>query len=382
MKKLVAWMLAVVMSLGMLTGCSGGTEKMAETDKPTESQDEGSADKKKEPAENVNNEDLMGEGMGKDYGLGPCGFDLDRMVDRIGADEVKKLRIGVSVSQQVNDWQIAWAEEFRRLGDEYGIDIQILSADDDPAKDVENMKTFAAQDVDAIIVYPKSFASAAATMSEINPTIPIINSLGDGVTEVDVSVEENTPQALMAYTTADQMAADANGEDRYVLVLDNSSDVFYLRERREGFQEYVEDKYPNIHVVDVRLDKTEDGWLNQAKESMLANPEINAIFATYTLPMMGGYNAAEQLGVKDMSIYGIDANEATLDLLKENKIQGLYIQFPTVHAYWTLFNTLRVLSGEKIEPVHQDFPETSPYAVYTATPDTASEAKNILYPGK
>lgn len=379
MKKLVAWMLVAVMSLGMLTGCSGGTADTKDTE-PTEKTED--TDKKEAPAGDVNNEDLMGEGKGKDYGLGPCGFDLDGLIERIGADEVKKLRIGVSVSQQVNDWQIAWAEEFRRLGDEYGIDIQVLSADDDPAKDVENMKTFAAQDVDAIIIYPKSFASASGTMSEINPTIPVINSLGDGVTQVDVSVEENTPQALMAYTTADQMAEDANGEDRYVLVLDNSSDVFYLRERREGFKEYVEEKYPNIHVVDVRLDKTEDGWLNQAKESMLANPEINAIFATYTLPMMGGYNAAQQLGIKDMSIYGIDANEATLDLLKAGEIQGLYIQFPTVHAYWTLFNTLRVISGEKVEPVHQDFPETSPYAVYTATPDTAAEAKGILYPGK
>lgn len=358
MKKLTALMLAAVMGLST----TGAASVMA--------------------AETVDNTDLVGEGLGKDYGLGACGFDLDAMVERLGADKVAELRIGIGVPQQVNDWQIAWAEEFRALGEEYGIEMQILSADDDPAKEVDNLKNFIAQDLDFIIHYPKNLASVAATMSETNQSIPVINAVGNGSIEVDVAIEENTPQALMAYKIADQMAEDANGEDRYVLSLDHSGDVFYLRERRDGFAEYVAEHYPNIHVVDTRLDNTEDGWLNQAKESLLTHPEINAVFATYTLPMMGGYNAAKQLAIDDISIYGIDANPATLDLLEKGEIDGLYIQFPTVHAYWSLFNALRVLSGEVFDPIQQEFPEWSPYAVYTATPESAAEARGILYPEK
>lgn len=371
MKKLTAYMLTAAMAMSMLAGCGGAKGESAKEETA-----------KTEQAEDIDNTDLVGEGLGRDYGVGPCGFDLDALVERIGKDKVSKLRIGVAVNQQVNDWQIDWADEFRKLGEEYGIDIQIISADEDSAKEVDNMKTFAAQGVDAIIIYPNNLDAVAASISEVNKTIPVINAVGDGSVQVDAAVEEFTPQELMGATIADQMAADANGEERYVMMTDHSADLFFLRARRDGFQARVDEKYPNIHVVDTRLDKADDGWLNQAKECMLANPEINAVFATYTLPMMGAYNAAQQLGIDEMYIYGIDANPATLELLAAGEINGLYIQFPRVHAYWSLFNALRVISGETFDPVQQDFPEWSPYAVYTATPDKAAEAKGILYPNK
>ena len=47
MKKLVAWMLVAVMSLGMLTGCSGGTADTKDTE-PTEKTED--TDKKEAPA--------------------------------------------------------------------------------------------------------------------------------------------------------------------------------------------------------------------------------------------------------------------------------------------------------------------------------------------
>ncbi len=383
MKKLVVLVLVVAMMMATLIGCASAPAETENTGSPA-TENTGEASQPADPSESTttggSNEDLVGEGLGRDYGLGACGFDLDALVERMGADNVKQLRIGVTVAQQTNNWQIEWADELKKLADEYGFEIQVLSADSDAAKEVDNVKSFVAQDMDAIISYASNPVSLAATLTETNQTIPIINAVGDATVEVDAAVEEFTPQELMGQTIADQMAADANGEERNVLLLDSSKDLLYLRQRLDGFEQRIAEKYPNIHVIDTRLDQTEDGWLNQSKESLLANPEINAIFATYTAPMMGGYNAAKQLNIEEMHIYGIDADEATLGLVEQGEIDALYIQFPRVHAYWSIFNTLRVLSGEQIDPVQQYFPDWSPYGVYTVTPANVEEARGILYP--
>ncbi len=328
-------------------------------------------------APGADNTDLIGEGKGHDYGLGPTGFDLDALVDRIGKDEVAKLRVGISVSQQSNNWQIMWAEEFRRLAAKYGFEVTILSADNDITKQADDLKSLQSQQVDGVIIYVSNADALAAPITEIyRADIPIISALPvgrGGRASGAINVLQEDKGAMIA----DKVAEDAGGKEIYAMMMDNSNDMPILRARITGFIARAKEKYPNIHIVDERRERSEDGWLNVAKEGLLANEDINTIVATYTLPMMGGYNAAKQLN-RDIAVYGVDADEVTLKLLRDGEIRGLHVQWPQAQAYTCLFTLFRALTGEELPEITW---EPAEYAMSYATRDDAPWILDLLYPG-
>jgi ribose transport system substrate-binding protein len=329
-------------------------------------------------AKATDNKDLIGAGLGLDYGFGPVGFDLDGLVKRLGVEAVIDLKIGISVSTQSNNWQIMWANEFRNLSKKYGFNVVVLSADNDVVKQAEDLRALQSQQVDGIIIYVSNANALAQPIAEIyNAGIPIISALpvGEGG---KASGAINVLQEDKGAMIADHVAEDAKGQPRTVMLMDNSGDMPILRDRINGFTQQVKANYPNITIVDERRERTEDGWLNVAKEGLLANDRIDTIVATYTLPMMGGYNAGKQLNRK-LNIYGVDADEVTLRLLKNGEINGLHVQWPQVQAYTCLFTLFRAIGGETLPEITW---EPANYAMSYATKNEADKILQLLYPDK
>ena len=327
-------------------------------------------------AEASNNDDLVAPGLGENYGFGAIGFDMDTLVKRIGTDKVKNLRIGVSVNTQQNNWQLMWVDEFQRLSKKYGFKLSVLSADDDSVKQADDLKTLETQSVDGIIVFPHSTSAASGPVSALYGKIPVVSAIP--ILDVKVVSTINVKQTDKGAMIADKVAEDAKGENLNVLMLSHSDDIAILKDRIDGFTASAK-KYPNIKIVAERVDKSDDGWLNVAKEALLANDNINTIVATYTRPMMGGYTAAKQLGRKDVRVYGVDADEGTLQLLEKGEIKGLHVQWPQAQAYTCLFQMLRVLNGDKVAPVFWESPN---YAMSYARQTEAKKALDLLYPAK
>ena len=324
----------------LLSGCSSGkpVPSTAPSDQPA--------------ADKLSYSDVTGEGVGVDYGFGALGFDLEKVIEHMGPENVKGLKLGVMVSQQSNNWQIMWADEFRRLADVYGFELVLLSADGDMIKEVDNLNSLVNQDVDGIIIYPQGVDSLSQTI--------------------------NVDQKDKGRMIADHVAEDANGEEVNVMIIDWSTDMAILRDRVDGFVEQAE-QYPNIHVVEEKRGGNSDEWLNVSKETLLSNEGVNCVVATYTEPMMGAYNAIQQLGLEDeVKVYGVDADEATLALLRDGKINGLHVQWPQAQAYTCLFALLCTLDG--VEDVPETIYEAENYAMFYADESTADQVMKILYP--
>ena len=337
----------------------------------------GKKDAAVEVSKSTNNKDLIGPNLGPDYGFGPVGFDMETLIKRLGPDAVKGLKIGISVSTQSNNWQIMWANEFRNLANKYGFSVIILSADNAVEKQAQDLRDLRSQQVDGIIIYVSNANALAQPITEIfNAGIPIISALpvGQGGR---ASGAINVLQEDKGGMIADKVAEDANGQPRTVMIMDNSNDMPILRARVNGFVSQAA-KYPNIRIVDERKERTEDGWLDVAKQGLLANPNIDTIVATYTLPMMGGYNAAKQLG-RRANIYGVDADEVTLKLLKDGELNGLHVQWPQVQAFTCLFTLLRVIGGETVPEITW---EPANYAMSYARRADADKILQLLYPAK
>ena len=78
-----------------------------------------------------------------------------------------------------------------------------------------------------------------------------------------------------------------------------------------------------------------------------------------------------------MKIYGVDAEEAALSLLKDGKLSGLQAQWSRVNASLCLFQMLRTLNGDEME---QEVWEPEAYALCVATPEDAEQYLEWFYP--
>lgn len=361
--------LAPVVALTLLlTGCSGGggNEKSSSQEPASETSDKAS-----------DNDDLLAEGIGKDYGLGPVGFDLDTLVQRMG-DEVSDLTIGVSSTSLTSPWVIDWCDELSKLGEEYGFEVIMLngSNNNDPTQQATDLKSMQTQQADGVIVFCEFPDAVTPVLNELhNSGIPVINSVAP-VEGMNVTGWVNTSQVEKGTAMAQQLAKDFGDKEANILVTDISSDLPNLRDRMDGFLAEIEN-YPNLHLIKERRENTPDGFVNVVKESLLSNEEINAIFCMFGAGTVYCQNAAEQLGRSDVKIYGVDAEEAALSLLKDGKLSGLQAQWSRVNASLCLFQMLRTLNGDEME---QEVWEPEAYALCVATPEDAEQYLEWFYP--
>lgn len=366
MKKSVKKVVALSITASMVFGGLGGAVSVFAEEQ--------------EPAENAsaNNDDLLGEGLGKDYGLGPVGFDLDTLVERM-SDKIPDLTIGVSTTSLNSPWVIDWCDEFTSLSEEYGFELVMLngSNNQDPTQQASDLKSLQTQQVDGILVFNEYPDAVAPALNELyNAGIPVVNAVPP-VEGTNIAGWANVSQTVKGAAMAQKLAEDFGDEEEVnILTLDLSSDLPNLRDRMAGFVEEIE-KHPNLHIVEERREGTPDGFVNTAKEGLLSNEDVDAMFCTFGSGIIFSQTAAEQLGLTDIKIYGVDAEEAALVLLKEGKLAGLQAQWSRVNAALCLFQLLRTINGDQMDP---EVWEPDNYALCVATPETAEQYMEWFYP--
>lgn len=372
MKKSVTKVVALLLTASMvLGGCSGAGKEPASTEPAQEETKESTE------SASTNNDDLLGADIGDDYGLGPVGFDLNTLVERMG-DTVPNLTLGVSTSSLTSPWMIDWCNEFEKLSEKYGFELVVLngSNNQDPTQQVADLKSMQTQQVDGIMVFCEFPDATAPIINELyNQDIPVISAIAP-TEEMKIAGWANVSQEDKGMAMARQAAEDFGEEDAYILLTDTSFDLPNLRQRVAGFIAEAE-KYPNLHIVEERREGTPDGFVNTVKEALISNEDINAVFCTFGAGAIYDQNAAEQLGRNDVKIYGVDAEEAGLEMLKEGKLAGLQAQWARVNASLCLFQLLRTINGDQMEP---EIWEPDNYALCVATPETAQQYLDWFYP--
>jgi ABC-type sugar transport system substrate-binding protein len=203
-----------------------------------------------------NNDDLVGDQVGYDYGLGKVAWDLDGLVDRIGRDKVAALRIGVSVNSGTDMWPRQWGEEWENLAKKYGFTANVLYNENDSVKEADTIATFVNQQMDAICISPIG-ETIAQPISEVYGKIPTVTCIPIPGGKVNVTVD--TDQLAKGKMIADHVAEDANGAELTVLTVNNAMDLPHFNARINGFIQQSEELYPNINVIGNVLDTSVDG---------------------------------------------------------------------------------------------------------------------------
>lgn len=139
----------------------------------------------------------------------------------------------------------------------------------------------------------------------------------------------DSPESKQMSFIADDNVKDGYvGADAVAKVLDNKGDVgimvrpgqLNLEQRVQGFKERLEAKYPDIKIVATANGGGDEGKAAKEAGSMIqANATMQAIFVTNGVEAIGVAAAVKESG-KDIKVFCFDADEAVLDLIKQDAI--------------------------------------------------------------
>jgi ABC-type sugar transport system substrate-binding protein len=266
----------------------------------------------------------------------------------MGCAREKTWRIGVSQCSQ-DDWRAKMNDEIlREIMMHEDAEVEIRSADDSNIKQTEDIRYFADNKFDIIIVSP----------NEADALTPIIEEVYDKGIPV-IIFDRNINPASDRYTA--RIGVDDKGLGKsaahYALHLlgggAKALEIFGLpgstpaEDRHEGFSTELLAKGGSI-VASVPGDWNQEEAIHAADSLLPLHPEVNLIFAHNDRMAIGAAEVARRLGRDSIRIIGIDAApNIGIQAVEDGVIDATFL-YPT-EGHRLIQTALKILKGEPYE---------------------------------
>lgn len=247
-------------------------------------------------------------------------------------------------------WQ-AVKQGAEQAAEEYGVTITFEGPEQETMvdKQVDMLKTAIQNKPDAICMAAIDIESVTAILNEQKAAgIPVIGfdaGLGDELPQVTVSCNNEEAGKLAAQNAAELL----NGEGK-IAIMGHSETAPDAIARVEGFIKEIETNWPNIEIVD---DQYADGDQLRSAEAtkgmLLANPEIDLIYASNEGACVGAYNGMKELGVNgQVKLVGFDSSAALKEGIRCGDISGAITQDPVAMGYMSVEAAVKLMNKEDL----------------------------------
>ncbi|WP_077622555.1 D-ribose ABC transporter substrate-binding protein [Sediminibacillus massiliensis] len=218
------------------------------------------------------------------------------------------------------------AEAAQAKAEELGYETLVMSHDDDPNKQSEQIDTAISRNAAAIIL---DNAGADATVSAIEkakdagiPSFLIdreINETGIAISQIVANNYQGS--SLVAEKFVELMSE----EGKYVELTGKESDT-NAGVRSQGFHEVI-DQYPDMEIVATQSANWSQTEAFSKMESIIqANSDIKGVIAGNDTMAMGAYAALEAAGMDDVIVVGFDGSNDVRDSIMEDGIKATGLQ--------------------------------------------------------
>ncbi|MGG1572472.1 ribose ABC transporter substrate-binding protein RbsB [Fictibacillus sp. NRS-1165] len=270
-----------------------------------------------------------------------------------GSDDSKKkgkgdLKIGLSVSTLNNPFFVTLKEGAEKEAKKAGVQLKTVDAQDDSAKQVNDIEDLIQQGVDVLLVNPTDSAAISSAIESANSAnIPVItvDRSAEGGKVVSHIASDNVAGGKMA---GDYIAKQLKGKGN-VVELEGISGSSAARERGEGFHKAV-DNQKGIKVVakqTASFDRAKG--LNVMENILQGNKNVDAVFAHNDEMALGALQALEAAGLKDVVVVGFDATDDAQKAVKEGKMAATVAQKPDMIGAEAVKTAVKVNKDEKVE---------------------------------
>lgn len=179
--------------------------------------------------------------------------------------------------------------------------------------------------------------------------IPII-AFDSGV-ESDIPLATaSTDNKAAAALAADKMAEFIGEEGKIALVVHDQTSVTGVQ-RRDGFKEQIESKYPNIEIVDIQYGGGDHlKSTDLAKAMIQAHSDLKGIFGSNEGSAIGVVNAVQELNKSgELVVVGFDSGKQQIDAITSGLMSGAVTQNPVGIGYETVKAAVDAMNGKEVE---------------------------------
>ena len=226
---------------------------------------------------------------------------------------------------------------------ELGVDLIVVDAGDDSAKQTSDIEDLISKNIAVLIVNPvDSDAVAPAVEDAIEKGIKVIavDRVVNGV-DVDCSIaSDNVAGAKMA---ADYLVELA-GEGAKTAELEGVNGASATIDRGEGFHSVADEKLDVVASQTANFNRAEG--MTVMENMLQANPDIQCVFAHNDEMALG---AIEAIGDKEIIVAGFDATDDAIEAVKEGTMAATVAQQPDLMGATAVETATKLMAGETVE---------------------------------
>ncbi|GGH10295.1 ABC transporter substrate-binding protein [Paenibacillus segetis] len=229
---------------------------------------------------------------------------------------------------------------------------------------------------------PSALGFAALDSQASIPLLKKAKDAGIPVIAFDSGVDSDIPLSTVATdntyaagVAADKMAELIGGEGEIAIIAHDQTSRTGI-DRRDGFKNRIEEKYPNVKIVDIQYgDGDHLKSTDVAKAIMQAHPNLKGLFGTNEGSAIGIINAVtEAKVVGKVTVIGYDSGKAQIDAIKNGTMAGAISQNPVGIGYETVKAAVAATKGETIKSTID-----SGFVWYDKTNIDNEDVKAVLY---
>lgn len=258
-----------------------------------------------------------------------------------------------------------------------------MTSENSPSTQMNNARTAVVRGVSAVVIGPVSSTSTPPLLRYLKQHhIPVaFTGIGPapGQTDFTSSVTANnydTGKAEGKFVCDEAKKRGGNKVGMLSLPQDRENAQKYLRGAKEAF------KADGCDLVEILQTHglTVNEAVQQANDLLTAHPDIKAIYGMYDEAATGAAKALETRGlIGKIAVATADGSPTTIKLLREGKIQGLFLQEAVGQGIDATQQVYNALTGAAVT---KELPLSEPLATKETidSPETQAKIKRVYPP--
>ncbi len=257
--------------------------------------------------------------------------------------------IGVSMLSMQNEFIVKVSDEIEKKAEAVGAELIVVDAERSALKQIEQIESFIAQGVDAIVMNPCEVeASSPAVTKALAAGIPIINVNSATATKPTAFVGSDDVES--GRIAMEYLAKRLNGQGNVIMIHGYMGQAAQIQ-REQGAREILK-KYPGLKLLAHQTGE----WDRAKSMSLMENwiqsfgNKVNAVFAQNDEMGMGAVKALEAAGMKDkVVVVSIDAIPDALRAVEKGTLDATVFQNATQQGAQAIETALKIIGKQPYE---------------------------------
>ncbi|MDY7114721.1 sugar ABC transporter substrate-binding protein [Halomonas sp. SSL-5] len=270
------------------------------------------------------------------------------------AQAEESYRIGITQNNVgVDSYQTTYESAFEEAAAEHGnVDVVVLDAGGDVARQIGQVRNLIQQRVDAIIIWPTNGQA-------VIPAIRQAHKAGIPVVVTNSKIAEAGLDYIAAFSGPDNVQQGASSAEMMCEALDGEGQIVQIAgqpgyttamERSKGFEDKLAEACPGVELVETQPADWNREKAQRVMENFLTKyDDIDGVYAGDDNMGVGALNAAKSAGRADEIVFIGATNFAVgYEAIERGEYYGSIYQSPVDDAEAALQTALDVLAGEEV----------------------------------